>query len=90
MKDGKFVVYDEVVRKSLGESDRRSLDQLQARYKRVELLGIGEREWCVRVIHIVRDGLPEPLPLAAIGRTPQLAAERLWRIGTFYDADVIH
>ena len=87
-KEKRFVVYDDERRETLGTQARRSLDQLRERFDRVEFYGISDQQWCVRVVRVVRvNGLPAPLPLAAIGKSLQHAAERLWRMSTFYEQD---
>lgn len=86
--ENRFVLYDDSVRETLNESAQRALDQLRERFSRVEICGISEKEWCVRVIHEVH-AADDPLPLAAIGKTPHLAAERLWRISTFYEMEPV-
>ena len=81
-----FLIYDDNMRASLDERERRSLDQLRDRFDRVEVLSLSDQKsWCVRVVREAHDKGCVPLPLAAIGRTPELAAERLWRMSTFYD-----
>lgn len=78
-----FVVYSEKVRDSFDDRSQRLLDQLHARFHRVEVNDIGPKKWCVRVVR--EEDVTEPLALAAIGKTPHQAAERLWRISTFFD-----
>lgn len=80
--DRKFVVYDHETRESFDERSRKLLDQLYAKFSHVEISDISCKKWCVRVIR--QDKIGEPLPLAAIGNSPHQAAERLWRISTFF------
>lgn len=78
-----FVVYDHSSRNTFDDRSRQLMDQLHAKFQHVEFNDVEGKKWCVRVVRST--DLVEQLPLAAIGKTPHQAAERLWRISTFFD-----
>ena len=80
-----FEPYTNAMRSTFDPPTQRALDQLYTRFNGVQISDMTETvgSWCVRVMH-VSDEEADPLPLAAIGKTAQQAAERLWRISTFF------
>lgn len=80
-----FEPYTNAMRSTFDSPTQRALDQLYTRFQGVEVSDMTSTvgSWCVRVNHVSEEGA-DPLPLAAIGKTPQQAAERLWRISTFF------
>jgi len=80
-----FEPYTNAMRSTFDGPTQCVLDQLYTRFQGVEVSDMtsSTRSWCVRVMHVTEEGA-DPLPLAAIGKTPRQAAERLWRIGTFF------
>lgn len=81
-----FIIYDEQSKESFAADAQRVLDHLRARFQRVEVHNVRDAkgDWCVRIVRASENDATPPLPLAAIGRTPHAAAERLWRMSTFF------
>ena len=79
-----FVSYNDEVWKNIEEDARQLLKKLEQRFGRVEISDMQEHggSWCVRIQ--VPDNLGDPLPLAALGSSLKDAAERLWRVSTFF------